>query len=220
MKTFAIVLLAGNSSRFQSDTKKQFFVLKNKPVYLYSIEVFNNSKYIDEIILVGNKNDLAKIKEETSPFTKIKHFVEGGQFRQQSVKHGLDAIKEDGYVLIHDSARPLVDDIIISSLIEALKECDGVAPAIKVVDTIVKTSDAGEIESFENREKLYRIQTPQAFRVNTIKEAHEKFVDRNASDDTSLLHMLNKKVKIVEGKEKLRKITKLEDIDALQAFIK
>lgn len=219
MKTFAIVLLAGNSSRFQSDTKKQFFVLKNKPVYLYSIEAFNNSKYIDEIVLVTSKDDLTKIKKETSTFNKVKHVVEGGEVRQESVKRGLDVIKDDGYVLIHDAARPLVDDEIISSLIDALKEFDGATPALKVVDTIAKSKD-GTIDSFGDRNVFYRIQTPQAFKIKAIKEAHEKFAGKNASDDTTLLCMLNKKVKLVEGKEKLRKITRLEDVNALQAFIK
>ena len=219
MKTFAILLLAGNSTRFVSDKKKQFFILKDKPVLLYSLETFENSKYIDEIIVVVNESDLDDVKQEISRFKKVKHLVQGGQVRQESVKNGLDAINEDGYVLIHDAARPLVDEEIISSLVETLKDYEGVTPAIKVVDTIVKGKD-GIISSFEDRDSLYRIQTPQAFRVKIIKFAHQKFADKNASDDTTLLYMLGKKVKIVEGKEKYKKITKLEDIDSLKEFIK
>ena len=219
MKTFAILLLAGNSTRFVSSKKKQFFILKDKPVFLYSLETFENSKYIDEIIVVANESDLDDVKQEISRFKKVKHLVQGGQVRQESVKNGLDAINEDGYVLIHDAARPLVDEEIISSLVESLKDYEGVTPAIKVVDTIVKGKD-GIISSFEDRDSLYRIQTPQAFRVKIIKLAHQKFADKNASDDTTLLYMLGKKVKIVEGKEKYKKITKLEDIDSLKEFIK
>lgn len=220
MKTFAIVLSAGNSTRFGGETKKQFFELHNKPVLFYSINAFNKSKHIDEIIVVTNKNDIEYVKELIFKynFTKVKTIVAGGEYRQESVKNGLDQIKEDGYVLIHDSARPLVDDEIIQDLINALKDYDGAVPALNVVDTIVR-SENGQLNSFENRENLFLIQTPQAFRLSVIKEAHKKFVGLNATDDSRLLVQMNKKVKLIKGKEKLRKITRLEDTNAIKAYI-
>ena len=221
MKTYALILSAGSSTRFGGTIKKQFYKLNNKPVLFYSLNAFNKSKLIDEIVLVTSKEDIELVRQfvKDSHFQKVSQIVVGGEVRQESVKHGLDAISGEGNVLIHDAARPLVDEEIISSLINALKSNDGVTPAIKVVDTIIKAEN-NELSSYEDREKLYRIQTPQAFNLNVIKEAHVKFLGKNATDDTQLVKLLGKKVAIVPGKEQLRKITTLEDTNALEAYIK
>ena len=221
MKNYALILSAGSSTRFGGTIKKQFYKLNNKPVLFYSLNAFNKSKLIDEIVLVTSKEDIELVSQfvKDNHFQKVSQIVVGGKVRQESVKHGLDVIKEDGNVLIHDAARPLVDEEIISSLINALKSNDGATPAIKVVDTILKVEN-NELSSYEDREKLYRIQTPQAFKLNVIKEAHVKFLGKNATDDTQLVKLLGKKVAIVPGKEQLRKITTLEDTNALEAYIK
>ncbi len=220
MKTFALLLAAGSSTRFAHNTKKQFFKIKGKEVLYYSLNAFNSSKLIDEIIVVSSLEDIEEIQHlvKVYNFTKVRTVVVGGKVRQESVKNGLEAIKDDGYVLIHDSARPLVDEKIISSLLTALKDGDAATPAIKVVDTIVKVKN-GELLSFENRDELYRIQTPQAFKINVIKEAHQKFEGKEATDDTQLIKLLGKKVCIIPGEEKLRKITTLEDTNAIEAYI-
>ena len=221
MKKFALVLSAGSSTRFNNNVKKQFYKINDKEILYYSLATFDKSKNIDEIVLVGAKEDLDEIKALVKKynFKKVTQIVIGGSSRQESVKHGLDAIKEnDGYVLIHDAARPLVDEEIITTLIDKLQDYDGASPALKVVDTIIRVND-GELSSYEDRESLYRNQTPQAFRLNVIKEAHVKFLDQNATDDTQLVKLLNKKVAIVEGKERFKKVTKLEDTDAIRAYI-
>ena len=221
MKTYAIILSAGNSTRFGGTTKKQFYLLKGKPVLYYSLKAFNDAKAIDEIILVTSKEDIANVNQFVldNSFNKVKKVVVGGETRQQSVKNGLDAIDDkEGYVLIHDAARPLVDEDIINRLLKALENADGATPALKTFDTIVKVKN-NELVSYENRDELYRIQTPQAFKLEVIKLAHESFKEKNATDDSHLVKQLKKKVVIIEGNEKLRKITKLEDTDALEAYI-
>ena len=221
MKTFAIILSAGSSTRFEGNVKKQFYKIFDKEILYYSLSTFDESKKIDEIVLACAKEDLDEVKDLVNKynFKKVSQIVIGGSSRQESVKHGLDAIKEnDGYVLIHDAARPLVDEETIEALINKLQDYDGASPALKVVDTIIRANN-GELSSFEDREALYRIQTPQAFRLNVIKEAHVKFLDKNATDDTQLVKALNKRVAIIEGKEKFKKITKLEDTDAIRAYI-
>lgn len=220
MKTFAIVLSAGSSTRFGGNTKKQYYEINGKPVLFYSLNAFNKSSCIDEIVLVTAKDylEIAKQYVKNYSFKKVKHIVVGGSTRQESVKCGLDSINEDGYVLIHDAARPLVDEEVISSLVEALDKYDGASPAIPVYDTIIKVKN-DELSSYEDRDTLYRIQTPQAFRLSVIKEAHEKFQGKNASDDTQLAKLLGKKIKITKGKEQLMKLTRLEDTDAIEAYI-
>jgi len=222
MKTFAVILLAGSSTRFGGNKKKQFFQIKGKPLFQYSLEAFEKSKEIDEIVLVSSKEDEEQITDivKKNNFKKVSNIVVGGSVRQESVKHGLDAIKdEEGYVLIHDSARPLVDEEIISSLLKALKNAEGAAPAVRVVDTLIRVKD-NELISYEDRNSLLRIQTPQAFHLNVIKDAHKKYAGENYTDDTQLVKLLHKKVAIIEGKEQLLKVTSLEDTHAVEAYIK
>ena len=221
MKTYGIILSGGSSSRFHGTIKKQFYLIKGKPVLYYSLKTFNDARSIDEIVLVATKEDYKISSElvEQYNFKKVRHIVVGGFTRQESVRHGLEAINDkEGKVLIHDAARPLVDEDIINQLVDKLDEYDGAAPALKVFDTIIKVENE-ELISFENRDLLYRIQTPQAFKLDVIKEAHVKFQDLNATDDTQLVKLLSKKVAIIEGKEKFRKITKLEDTNAIEAYI-
>ena len=221
MKTFVIVLSAGSSTRFLSEEKKQFYSIKNRPVLFYSLNAFEKSKLVDEVVLVTAKEDIEKVQSlvKEFKFKKVAKIVEGGSCRQESVKNGLDAIEEnEGYVLIHDSARPIVTEEVISSLVNALKKYDGAAPAIKIIDTVIKV-DNNELSSYEDRDKLYRIQTPQAFRLDVIKEAHVKFVGQAFTDDTQLVKLLEKKVGIVEGHNYLTKITTLEDTHAIEAYI-
>ena len=219
MKTYALILSAGSSTRFGGTIKKQFYELKGKPVLYYSVNAFNKSRFIDEIVLVTAKEDIEAVKDlvKKYSFNKVKYVVEGGNTRQESVKNGLEKL-EDGNVLIHDSARPLVDEEIISSLLKALNSYDGVTPALKSVDTIIKVEN-NELSSLEDRNLLYRLQTPQVFKVKTIKEAHQKFQGKNATDDTQLVKLLGKKVCIIEGKEQLMKLTRLEDTNAIEAYI-
>ena len=218
MKTFVILLCAGSSSRFGGETKKQFYLIKNKPLLSYSLSTFNDSKRIDEIVVVTAKEDIEKVKEIVKQFNKVKCVIAGGESRQESVRLGLEQIHENGFVLVHDAARPLVDGEIISSLLDALKDADAATPAIKVVDTIVRAED-NELSSYEDRDHLFRVQTPQAFKIETLKKAHEQFLGKNATDDSQLIKLLGLKVAIVLGKEKLRKVTTLEDTHAIEAYI-
>lgn len=221
MKTTAIILLAGSSTRFSSETKKQFFEINNKPLMLYSLETFEHSNEIDDIVLVVAKDDFNEVNElvKSNKFKKVNNVVIGGKTRQESVNNGLSVV-QDGYVLIHDAARPLIDNEIIANLKHALSKFDGVAPALESVNTIARVDKEGNILTFENRNELYQIQTPQAFKVGIIKETHERFKESNATDDLQLVKLLNKKVGIIPGKEKYLKVTKQSDIKLIEDYLK
>lgn len=220
MKNFAIVVAAGNSVRFGGSIKKQFYKIHDKPTIFYSLNTFQNNSEIDSIVLVINKDDADQIKKivDEYKFSKVSKIVYGGSTRQESVHNGLDALQNEGNVLIHDAARPLVDDEIIHELLVKLEDFDGAAPALKMVDTIVEVENE-QLTAFADRDKLYRIQTPQAFHTQIIKQAHEELASLNATDDTQLLLTLGKRVAIIPGKEKLAKITRLEDTNAIKAYI-
>ena len=225
MKRIAIILLAGDSTRFKGETPKQFYEIKGKPLIYYTIRSFQNAKNIDGILLVGKESDFDRIKEivTSNSFNKVIGLCEGGKCRQESVYNALNMLGEiltkDDYVLIHDGARPLVKEEVINGLIDALHTYMGATVALSSKDTIAMVDKAHmEMVGVLNRDEIYRIQTPQAFHYGIIKEAHEMYKGKNVTDDTQLLQGVMP-VKIVEGDASLVKITTLEDIKYLESLL-
>ena len=225
MKRIAIILLAGDSTRFKGETPKQFYEIKGKPLIYYTIRSFQNAKNIDGILLVAKESDFYRIKEivTSNSFNKVIGLCEGGRCRQESVYNALNMLGEiltkDDYVLIHDGARPLVKEEVINGLIDALHTYMGATVALSSKDTIAMVDKAHmEMVGVLNRDEIYRIQTPQAFHYGIIKEAHEMYKGKNVTDDTQLLQGVMP-VKIVEGDSSLVKITTLEDIKYLESLL-
>ncbi len=225
MKKYVVILLSGDSTRFGSETPKQFYEINNKPLIYYTIKSFCDSPLIDGIILVTKKeyiDRLAGIVFEYK-FTKIMGIAAGGASRQESSFNGLmllaDDAKDDDIVLIHDGARPLVSKKIIGDLILALRDHEGATVALKSTDTMVMVdNEHKEMVGVLNRDEIYRVQTPQAFRFKTIFEAHQLYKGRNVSDDSQLIQGVYP-IKIVDGDEKLIKITHLSDIKYLKLLL-
>ena len=226
MKNIAIILLGGTGTRFGDDLPKQFYKVNNKPLIYYTITSFERSPLIDEIVLVANKDHKALLEEVLNEyeFTKIKHIVEGGITRQESALMGLFSLKDyldrSDNVLIHDCARPLVDEEIIKELIEALDTHVGATVALPSTDTVTLIDKNNmEIVGTLNREEVYLIQTPQAFKYGAIFDAHLMYQGKNVSDDTQLLSGITP-IKIIKGNKKLLKITTKEDILFLEVYLK
>ena len=226
MKTVAIILLGGDSTRFNSDVPKQFYPVLGKPLIYYTIKSFETSPDIDSIVLVMNAKYQKELEEvlNTYKFSKILHIVEGGATRQESALVGLfslrNILQREDYVLIHDGARPLVDHRIIKELKDALISHHGATAALPSTDTVtlVETNNL-EIVGTLNRNEVYNIQTPQAFRFGSIFDAHLLYQGKNVSDDTQLLSGITP-IKIVVGNKKLLKITTKEDILFLETYLK
>ena len=214
--------MAGFSTRFGGPQNKTLVLLNGKPVFTYSIDAFVNCKIFDELlVVVGNEN--AKDVEKYLADNKINaKLVLGGKTRQESVEHALSYIEGKGFdiVVIHDAARPLVDDIIINEVIEAARVEGASTAYLYVADTIAVKNDKEEIEKFVPRSTLASIQTPQAFNVDLLLKAHEKSTSLEATDDCSLVLALPHKVKLVKGGKKYQKITTPEDIRFLEGLLK
>lgn len=222
MKNIAIILFGGNSKRFKDSSLKQFYQINNRPLFSYTLDPFLKSKLIDFIVIVCD----TKFNKEFEKYLNNKtcYFVENGKERFDSVHNALlflknkSLSKEEDNILIHDGARPLLEEKQIVSLIEALKEYNAATLAIKEEDTIAKIID-GKILDVPNRNEYVRIQTPQAFKFKTIYKAHQNN-NHFVSDDAQLVLNLKEDVKIVEGSKKLNKITTIEDIKILEANLK
>ena len=219
MKHFAIILASGTGSRSGLNIPKQFYKLKDKTILEYSIEIFENHKKIDNIIVVSNPNfiDLTKEIIEKNNYKKVKKILPGGSTRQKSSYIGVNAIDDkDVKVLIHDAVRPFVSQQIIDNCILALDKYNAVNVAIESSDTILEIDENNFIKNIPNRKNLMRCQTPQCFNLTTIKQAHElanNDPNYTATDDCGLILKYNlDKVFIVKGDEKNIKITYPSDL--------
>ena len=155
---------------------------------------------------------------EAYGFTKVSHIVEGGKERYHSVHEGLKAITDCTYVLIHDGARPFVDDAILNRVLDVLPECRACVVGMPVKDTIKMSDQEGFVERTLPRELLWTIQTPQSFEYALIREAYDKLAEQEPADikitDDAMVaeYILQIPVKLVEGSYDNIKITTPEDL--------
>lgn len=202
---------------------KQLILLGTIPVIAHTLLKFENSPDISRIILVTRDEDIFALQMlcEKYNISKLSDIVCGGATRQESVLKGMSRIAEnEAAVLIHDGARPLVDNRIIADVTNALNEYPAVTCAVKVKDTIKQIDEKGEIITTLNRESLVAVQTPQGVRVKEYLEAIEKCGDVSGfTDDTSIMEAAGFKCVTVEGSYKNIKITTKEDISAAISFL-
>lgn len=222
----AIILAAGSGTRMQSSTPKQFLLINDKPLFIYSVEAFNKHEMIDEIIISVPSDSVQLVKNYILKYkiNKVKAVVPGGSSRQDSTVKALNYLVDNGVndqdiVLIHDAARALVSEQIITSNIKACEEYDAVETAIKATDTLVESSSSS-VEKSLNRDIVYQVQTPQTFRFKIIYEAHQNNIGSIFTDDASLVIKNGHDVHIVDGDKFNFKITTSEDFQILEALKK
>ena len=208
-KVSAIILAAGNGSRFGE--KKQFKKLNDKPIWVYSINTFIRSGFVDELILVI-PNDLLDTLKKSQFFTSLNKknnikLVSGGESRKDSVINGLKVVKKaNDIVCIHDAARPFIKTSYIKYSIDACSEFDGAIIAIPTVDT-VKKADNNLIMNTIDRESLWMAQTPQTFKKEKLLYAIKNFSYLNITDESMLMEKANFKIKLIKGDQSNFKIT-------------
>lgn len=217
-KNIVIIVCSGIGKRMNSNVPKQFIKINDKPIVCYTIDKFENCNYIDEIIIVTNKEYIDYFKNSIINdynYKKISAVIEGGKERLNSVYNGINYIEynEDSIVLIHDGVRPFIDEKDIINIIEETKIYNACILGVKVKDT-VKICKDGFIQTTPNRENIWLAQTPQAFKYNIIKEAYEYAFNNNlfVTDDASIVENFGFKVKIIEGNYSNIKITTKEDL--------
>lgn len=216
MNCSAIILLAGNSTRYNKKTNKNLELLNGKPIISYSIEAFLKNKHIDEIILVCKKDEEDEIKKIITSNEKIK-ITYGGKERKDSVYNGLIKCTND-IVIIHDGARPLIKQQYIEQCLENIKNYDGCAIGVKAKDTIKIVDENNVVIKTTNRNNTYQSQTPQCFKKDILLELHKRNKNSNITDDCMLLEAAGYKVKIIDGDYTNIKITTPEDLYILQSF--
>ena len=224
MKNIAIILASGTGSRCGLNIPKQFYKINDKTVLEYSIEAFENNALIDEIIVVSNPDFIDLTKELAKKYSKVIKVINGGDARQQSSYNGVMSITDtEANVLIHDAVRPFVSREIINECINALEKYNAVNVAIESSDTILEIDENNFIKSVPNRKYLKRVQTPQCFKLQLIKEAHKlanKDTFFHPTDDCGLVLQYNlSPIYVVNGNEKNIKITYPSDIEIAKKIL-
>ncbi len=224
----AIILAAGSSLRFSSRTPKQLIRLGDKPLFCHSLESFEAHREIDGIVIVTQEKFIEKMRSicKEAKYKKVIDIIPGGPTRQSSSFEALkfleNRLSKDDLVLIHDAARPLLPDNVISENIELGLNNQAVVTAIPSVDTICESKNKATISANLDRSLLYQVQTPQTFRFETILKAHQYafFNHVLVSDDAQLLVNQNIPVFLAKGDRVLFKITTREDLASAKIFYK
>lgn len=223
-KCTAIVLAAGQGKRMGSKVQKQYLEIYGKPVLFYSLNVFQQSELIDEIILVVGENQEEFCQKEIVNkynFDKVVKIVEGGAERYHSVWNGLQQV-EEGYVFIHDGARPFVTEEILLRAYETVCVEKACVVGMPVKDTIKIVDENVFAKETPNRSYVWMVQTPQVFEYALVKKAYALLMQQESvqvTDDAMVVEtMLGTKVKLVEGAYENIKITTPEDLKIAQIF--
>ncbi len=226
MKFTAIVLSGGKGTRMNSDIHKQYLLLNQKPVLVYALEAFEKSPVDDVILVTGEGEEEYCRKEIVDAYglKKVTRIVAGGKERYHSVFHGLLAVTDSDYVLIHDGARPFVTIEIIARAMEMVQKKQACVVGMPVKDTIKIADKAHVVKKTPNRSNVWMVQTPQAFSYPLIYRAYSQMMlqeDDAITDDAMVVEKMCKvPVTLVEGDYKNIKITTPEDLLIAEAFLK
>lgn len=218
MSVIALIVAAGRGERAGQNGPKQYTKLAGETVLARSIRAMAASKAVNEILCVIHADDhdlyAAAIKSLPPAIKKkLRKPVNGGATRQRSVMAGLEALSETGYktVLIHDAARPFVSKTLIERVINAVPQTGAAIPVLPVSDTIKQLDGDGLITTTPDRATLRAAQTPQAFYFHLILGAHNAMIDREMTDDASLVEALGGPIVPVDGERSNIKLTTPED---------
>ena len=210
--TVALIVAAGNGARSGSATPKQFAPIAGRPMVAHAYAVLAAHPGIDRVLVVIGVGQVDALR---AAVVDAEHVV-GGATRRESVAAGLASIGDAARVLIHDAARPFVPVAVIDRLLAALDSAPGAVPVLPVADTLAQGGAAlGDVVP---RDVLVRVQTPQAFDVATIRQAHDVWdTSAEATDDAQMVRAIGMNVAMVEGDPMLDKITYPADFASAEA---
>jgi len=216
LKNIMILPAAGSGKRMGANMPKQFLALAGKPLFVHALEALEAAQSVDGVVVVMPENDLPLVQEliRSVGFRKVLGVVDGGAARQDSVANGLSAVPASAELIgVHDGVRSLVTPALVDKVIDAAKTHGAAVPCLPVVDT-VKTVDGDQIVQTLDRSTLVRVQTPQVFKAEWLREAYQNADAEGftGTDDASLVERAGHAVFRVAGEENNIKITTPMDL--------
>jgi 2-C-methyl-D-erythritol 4-phosphate cytidylyltransferase len=227
-RTSALIVAAGNSTRMGSDTavRKPFLVLGGRTVIEHACAAFDRVPAVREIVLVGHRDDLERLRALTSAsaaMRKVRALVQGGELRTDSVRAGVRACAADAELIaVHDAARPLVTAEVIERAIAVAGEQGAALVAVPVVDTVKTSSDGKRAGATLDRGVLWAAQTPQVFRRELLVDLLERAAreDFRPTDEAALYERYVGPIAISRGASANAKLTTLEDLALFTALLR
>lgn len=231
----AIVLSAGQGKRMGTSIQKQYIELCGKPIICYCLEAFEKSEIIDDVIMVAGAGQEDYVTEEIVNkyhFGKVRAVIPGGKERYDSVWNGLKAIRDgmvgeeakEGYVYIHDGARPFVDEQIIKRGYACVKANRACVAGVPSKDTVKIVDENQFAVNTPVRKYVWIVQTPQVFETELITQAYKSLMEHdreNVTDDAMVVEQeMQIPVKLYEGSYCNIKITTPEDLAIAEMFLK
>ena len=223
VKVCAVILAAGSGSRMQSELTKQQMTILGKTVLCHTLSAFNNSSDIDSIVVVCREDEMDFVNSQISNMDKVVSVVIGGKTRAESAFFGFSQIPSDSdFVAIHDSARCLITEKMISAVVEDAKKYGAATASRIVTDTVKKVDENGFISATENRNILRLMQTPQVFSTAIYRQAVSgvDLTDPALTDDNMLVERLGVKIFCTELPADNIKITYSEDVSLAEHILK
>ncbi len=220
--TNAIIVAAGKSERMGTGTDKAFLSLGNRPVVAWSLIAFEKCPDIDRIILVVRKEQQLAAKAVAKMFgiSKLVAVVPGGNKRQESGQAGLAVCDVDTrFVVVHDGARPCVTPEVISEVVKLAKRVGAATVGRRMTDTVKRVEKGTLVSATEDREKLWAVQTPQAFQFSVLANAYKALGKNEVTDDCQAVELAGGTVRIYENRAPNFKITTVEDLQIASALL-
>jgi len=206
---------AGSGKRMGANQNKLFLELRNTPILIHTLRVFEKDSNCEQIVLAVKREEKEFIEQLLNEYgiSKVGAIVEGGDERQQSVYAALKAVTSKGMILVHDAARPFIHQEVIQLLVETANSTGAAVAAVRAKDTM-KKAENGIIQETVNRESLWIIQTPQAFQYDLLEKAERLAEAENflGTDEAMLVERLGEPVHIVESTYDNVKMTTKEDL--------
>jgi 2-C-methyl-D-erythritol 4-phosphate cytidylyltransferase len=223
MKVTAIIAAAGAGRRMKADRPKQLLVLHKTPILIYTIRKFDACPLVDVVIVAAPRGSVEEVRRlvTAANFLKPVTVVQGGNRRQDSVSVAMQQLSPDTTIVaVHDAVRPFVSVGEIEDVIREADKRGAAILAVPIVDT-VKQVDQNVVDSTVAREHLVFAQTPQAFRVEILRQAfeHARRDDYYGTDEASLVERMGEPVWIVRGSERNIKITRPSDLTLARVFL-
>ncbi len=222
MKTIAIVPAAGYGRRLGSKKRKAFVLLKGRPLVTYALKVLDDARAIDAIIIASERSSVRSFRAlvKRFRFRKVIDVVVGGRTRSESVRNCLALVDASfDIVLIHDGARPFIENSVIEESIRLAGRHGGCVVAVPESDTVKLVDRKLFVKKTLERRHIFRAQTPQAFRRDVIKKAYAAADGMDATDDSGLAERSGGRVKILEGSYRNIKITTSEDLKLAEVLL-
>ncbi|HKD16972.1 MAG TPA: 2-C-methyl-D-erythritol 4-phosphate cytidylyltransferase [Thermoanaerobaculia bacterium] len=219
MSVWAVLVAAGRGERLGEDRPKAFVRLGDLPLLGEPLRRLDESGWIDQVVIVAPHEweEPAILLAEEIGASKVAACVTGGETRTDSVRAGVADVPDDAAVIVvHDAARPLVDDGVVERLVTALAGgFDGAVPVLPVKDTVKRVAGGVVLETLD-RNGLVTVQTPQAFVAPVLRQALD---GREGPDCASLVEAAGGRVTAVEGDERLLKVTTRADLERVRAWL-